>query len=98
MNTILLKPVKKELEIAMNHSSIEEETHEVVDYTKKVCIKPWGHEFLTFLNRKVGIWCLTIHKNQSTSLHCHFNKDTLLVVLSGCAKINLINNDYAGIL
>ncbi len=93
MNTIILKPIKKEIDIVTNHISIEKEVHDVIDYSKKVCVKPWGYEFLTFLNKKVGIWCLTIYKGQSTSLHCHFHKDTLLVVLSGCAKINLINNE-----
>jgi len=36
---------------------------------------------------------LKIVKGHKTSLHCHFNKDTIIIVLKGSAKIELINNE-----
>jgi rfaE bifunctional protein nucleotidyltransferase chain/domain len=83
---------EKEHCIIKNNQSIEFETHPVVDYKNKVCVKPWGYEFLVFQNTKLAIWYLNMKKGHSTSLHCHFKKDTLLIILSGCAKIGLVDN------
>jgi len=89
---MILTLEEKELAIIKNNQAIEFESHEEVDYKNKVCVKPWGYEFLVFQNNKVAIWYLNMKKGHSTSLHCHFKKDTLLIVLSGCAKIGLIDN------
>jgi rfaE bifunctional protein nucleotidyltransferase chain/domain len=62
-----------------------------IDYKNKICIKPWGYEYLAYESNKIGIWILNINKNNKTSLHKHYNKDTLLIVISGCVKLNLIN-------
>jgi rfaE bifunctional protein nucleotidyltransferase chain/domain len=59
------------------------------NYFNKVNIKPWGKEYLAYQSKKIGIWILYVNKNQETSLHCHFKKDSLLIALSGCFKINL---------
>lgn len=64
-----------------------------INYKNKICIKPWGYEYLAYESNKIGIWMLNINKNNKTSLHKHYNKDTLLIVISGCVKLNLIN-DY----
>jgi|688.fasta_scaffold113943_2 rfaE bifunctional protein nucleotidyltransferase chain/domain len=64
-----------------------------IDYKNKICIKPWGYEYLAYETNKIGIWILNINKNNKTSLHKHNNKDTLLIVISGCVKLNLID-DY----
>jgi mannose-6-phosphate isomerase-like protein (cupin superfamily) len=53
--------------------------------------KPWGKEYLAYQNKDIGIWILHIKKDQETSLHCHFKKDTILIPLYGCFKINLYN-------
>ena len=63
-----------------------------INYLNKVNDKPWGKEYLAFQNKEIGIWILHINKNQETSLHCHFKKDTILVPLTGCFKINLYDN------
>lgn len=63
------------------------------DYKNKVCKKPWGYEYLCFESDKIGIWQLRIYNNNKTSLHTHFKKDTILLVLSGKVKLNMIN-DY----
>ena len=53
--------------------------------------KPWGHEYLIYENESVAIWHLFLEKGQSTSLHCHPNKKTGLVVLCGGARISFLN-------
>jgi D-beta-D-heptose 7-phosphate kinase/D-beta-D-heptose 1-phosphate adenosyltransferase len=60
-----------------------------IDYFNKINDKPWGKEYLAFQNDKIGIWILHVNKDQETSLHCHFKKDTILMNISGCFKINL---------
>jgi rfaE bifunctional protein nucleotidyltransferase chain/domain len=62
------------------------------DYFNKVNIKPWGKEYLTYQTDKIGIWILHVNKEHETSLHCHFKKDSILIPLQGCFKINLFNS------
>lgn len=82
-------PNDDEISIVNNNLYIKNEHHDNVDYKNCVCLKPWGHEFLVYLNEKIGIWFLKIKKGESTSLHTHFNKDTIIIVLKGAAMINL---------
>lgn len=63
-----------------------------IDYFNKINEKPWGKEYLAYQNSKIGIWILHINKEQETSLHCHFKKDTILIPLQGSFKINLFNS------
>ncbi len=53
------------------------------DFEKKVVPKPWGHEYLMFRTPTVEVWHLFIKHSKATSLHCHPNKKTALIVLSG---------------
>ncbi len=53
------------------------------DYKKVVVRKPWGYEFLMFENPHVAIWVLFLKRNHATSMHCHPNKKSSLIVLSG---------------
>jgi len=53
------------------------------DYKKSVVNKPWGYEYLMFENKEVSIWILYLKQNQSTSMHCHPNKKTSLIVIRG---------------
>lgn len=78
-----------ELSIVNNNIYIKNEKHENINYKNCVCLKPWGYEFLVYLNEKIGMWFLKIKKGESTSLHTHFNKDTIIIVLKGSAIINL---------
>lgn len=84
-----LTPYEKN--ILENNKKFINKKNEKIDYKDKVCIKPWGYEFLSFESDKIGIWVLSINQNHKTSLHTHFNKDTTLIVLSGCIKLNLID-------
>ena len=64
-------------------------------YRDKVVIKPWGYEFLAFENRYTAVWLLFISKGNSTSMHCHPEKKTSLIILSGTAMSNtLVSRNY----
>ena len=52
--------------------------------------KPWGYEYLAYQNASVALWLLHINPGERTSMHCHPNKSTGLVVLDGSAEINFI--------
>lgn len=92
MQNHVFEVLPNELSIVSNHTLLQQEKHTVIEYKNKVCVKPWGHEFLVFQNKRLAIWCLTIKKGHQTSLHCHFNKDTQIIVLKGAAKISLMDN------
>jgi len=49
----------------------------------KLIHKPWGFEWSAFDNGAVAVWILHIAAKRKTSLHCHPNKKTRLIVLSG---------------
>ena len=91
MDSLYLKVSEQELNTIKNNNITENNTY--VDYKSVVCIKPWGYEFLVYENNKIGVWFLKIVKNQGTSLHTHFKKDTFIIVLSGTAKLTLVNNE-----
>lgn len=60
------------------------------DYSKVVVRKPWGYEYLLYQNGVVAVWVLYIKKGFQTSMHCHPNKKTSLILLSGealCANL-----------
>lgn len=68
------------------------ENSDIINYINKINDKPWGKEYLAFQNKYIGIWILSVNKDQETSLHCHFKKDTILIPISGSFKINLFNS------
>lgn len=89
MRRYIALPCEKDSQIIQNNKELSTETHSNVSYTNKVCMKPWGYEYLVYESKKIGIWCLTLFQNHKTSMHCHFKKDTWIIVLQGCAKIEL---------
>ena len=93
MKTLFLKSTEEEINIINNNNIKKHIKTNYVCCKNKVCIKPWGHEFQIFESNKIGIWFLKIFKGNQTSLHLHYKKDTLVVVISGIAKLNLINNE-----
>jgi mannose-6-phosphate isomerase-like protein (cupin superfamily) len=52
--------------------------------------KPWGHEIEKYRDENSSIWLLTILPNQETSMHCHPNKTTLLLVTGGTAVLSTL--------
>jgi rfaE bifunctional protein nucleotidyltransferase chain/domain len=93
MNIIQLNLTEKEINIIKNIKNYNNINNKI-DYKNKICIKPWGYEYLAYESSKIGIWILNINKNNKTSLHTHFNKDTIIIVISGCIKLNLIDDNY----
>ena len=59
-------------------------------YKDIIVNKPWGYEYLCYQNEYLAIWFLFIKNNYQTSLHCHPNKHTGLVVLDGLAEISFL--------
>ena len=53
------------------------------DFSKVVVNKPWGYEYLMYKTDDVSIWVLCLKKGCMTSMHCHIDKKTSLLVLSG---------------
>jgi mannose-6-phosphate isomerase-like protein (cupin superfamily) len=64
------------------------------NYNNVIVNKPWGFEYLVYQNDKVALWCLYIAKNEKTSMHCHPNKTTGLIVLDGACEINFLSNKF----
>jgi hypothetical protein len=63
-----------------------------MDLKNYIVPKPWGYEYLVFENEYVGIWFLHIDYNERTSLHCHPDKKTGLIILRGEAAISFLSN------
>ena len=61
-------------------------------YNDVIVKKPWGYEYLCFANKTVAIWLLRIDYNESTSMHCHPNKNTGLIVLNGSIELSFLTN------
>ena len=65
-----------------------------MSYDKTIVKKPWGYEYLVYENDKVGLWFLHITKDQQTSMHCHPNKTTGLILLDGEAEVSFLSDSY----
>ena len=65
-----------------------------MSYDKTIGRKPWGYEYLAYENDKVGLWFLYIAKDQQTSMHCHPNKTTGLILLDGEAEISFLGDSF----
>lgn len=63
-----------------------------MSYDINLVKKPWGYEYLVYENEDVGLWFLYIAPNQSTSMHCHPQKTTGLVLLDGKAEISFLGD------
>lgn len=74
-----------------NNPEKKEKPREQVDFTRFVVNKPWGCEYLVFSNPYIEIWHLFIKKLASTSVHCHPNKKTGLILLEGEAIFSTLN-------
>lgn len=52
--------------------------------------KPWGYEYIAYQNKHVALKVLHIAFGERTSMHCHPDKTTGLVVVGGKAEISFI--------
>ena len=59
-------------------------------YDNKVVLKPWGYEYVVFRNsNNLSVTLLNINYNKKTSLHCHPEKKSGFILLSGKALFQL---------
>ena len=65
-----------------------------MSYKQTIVRKPWGYEYLAYENDEVGLWCLFIAKDQQTSMHCHPNKSTGLILLDGEVDVSFFNDTF----
>ena len=84
-----IKNTSEERILCNNYEKKNRSNSEFKDYLNKIYKKPWGKEYLSYQTKEIGIWILHVDKGKETSVHCHFKKDTMLVCLNGCFKINL---------
>src|SRR3989338_6373340 len=63
-------------------------------YQTTIVKKPWGYEYLAYENDEVGLWCLFIAKDQQTSMHCHPQKTTGLILLDGEVDVSFFNDSF----
>ena len=61
------------------------------DFSKLVVNKPWGYEYLMLNTPAIEVWHLFIKQHHATSMHCHPNKKTALLVLEGKAIFSSLN-------
>lgn len=61
-----------------------------MNYKSNIVKKPWGYEYLIYENDEVGLWCLHINPNERTSMHCHPQKTTGLVVVDGQIELSFL--------
>ena len=64
----------------------------LMQYENIVVKKPWGYEYLVYQNDKVALWFLYIGYKHRTSMHCHPNKTTGLILLDGEAELSFLTN------
>ena len=62
-----------------------------VNFNKLVVNKPWGSEYLLYKNTQAEVWHLSLSHQRSTSMHCHPQKKTALVVVEGRALFSSLN-------
>lgn len=74
---------KTDIENLSNLRTAISEEIDKFDYKNVVVEKPWGYEYLMFENQYVGIWVLYLKRDHATSMHCHPNKKSSLIVISG---------------
>src|SRR3989338_3007648 len=60
------------------------------NYRGIIVNKPWGYEYLMYENPEVAVWVLFLKYNHATSMHCHPNKKTSLMVLSGRVLVSTL--------
>ena len=78
--------------------SIDIDPAEMVDdgtnyYNMKIT-KPWGNEKERYRDQNCSLWWLHIDPGKETSMHCHPNKTTLLLVRGGEATLTTLHSKH----
>lgn len=92
INKYLYSPTLKDAQLVENLSVRKINKNKMVNLKRITVLKPWGAEYLCGCNKNFEIWELYIKQQQSTSLHCHPEKDTLNIVIEGSATLETIRN------
>ena len=59
-------------------------------YSNRVVYKPWGYEYVIYNNgNRLAITLVRIKHGYKTSLHCHPQKKTGFIILSGKALVQI---------
>lgn len=61
------------------------------DWLGRRVVKPWGYEIERYHDAQCAIWWLHIDPRQETSMHCHPNKTTLLLMRGGEATLTTLH-------
>ncbi len=64
------------------------------DFSEAIVIKPWGREYLAYKGEMTDIWILHLNNGNMTSMHCHANKKTILIVLSGEVSVSTLDKNF----
>jgi quercetin dioxygenase-like cupin family protein len=64
------------------------------DYADQVVMKPWGYEYLLFGTADAAGWVLFIQAGHATSMHCHRQKTTSLIVLDGLVRCSTLASSH----
>ena len=65
---------------SLNETLVSDRANVSHPYSDAIVKKPWGYEYLVFENEFVAIWILQIIRKRKTSMHCHPNKKTGLIL------------------
>ena len=65
------------------------------DYLLKLVEKPWGNEMELYIDEHCSVWRLNLASNQTTSMHCHPNKTTMLVMMYGIATVHTLSGTHS---
>jgi mannose-6-phosphate isomerase-like protein (cupin superfamily) len=63
-------------------------------YLDDVIDKPWGFEHRVYADLLIDVWRLSVTSGQSTSMHCHPRKETVLICLQGNIRVNFIRTSH----
>ena len=63
-------------------------------YLDELIDKPWGFEHRVYADLLIDVWRLSVKTGQSTSMHCHPRKETVLICLQGDIRVNFIKSSH----
>lgn len=64
-------------------------------YLDEIIPKPWGYEYRVYADLLYDVWKLSIDVGERTSMHCHPNKETALLCLSGHGRVHRLDLCYS---
>jgi choline kinase/quercetin dioxygenase-like cupin family protein len=91
-NKIQIKKTQKDISLleAIQKKEFVKNT-QPSSFKNKIIKKPWGFEFIATEFKSVSMLVLHIQKDQSTSMHCHRNKDTPILLAQGKMTVKTLD-------